>query len=239
MAKGRAKKKKSGAKKDRGQTLLTLVPEQIERYAMAHTAALPPLLEELIAVTHEKMGEPRARMLSGQLEGTLLQTLVAALGARRVLEVGTFTGFAAQMMAAALPDDGELITCDVDPNAIEIARSFFERSPHGHKMNLREGPALETMRLLEPGFDLIFIDADKGNYINYYEEALRLLAPNGIIAVDNVLWRGRVLNPKDDNDRAIVAFNEHVSRDERVSQVVLTVRDGVMLVRRKQASPEE
>jgi len=214
------------------QGLLTLVPEEIERYAMAHTTPLPALLDELIATTQERLGE-QARMLSGQLEGTLLQLLVASLGARRVLEIGTFTGFSAQMMAAALPDDGQLITCDLDPKAIEIAKGFFERSPHGRKIKLREGPALETMQSLEPGFDLVFIDADKTNYINYYEEALRLLAPGGLIAVDNVLWSGRVLDPKDENDHAIVAFNEHVSRDERVTQVVLTLRDGVMLVRRK------
>ena len=215
-----------------GQDLLTLVPENIERYAMAHTTPLPPLLEELIAVTQERFGR-QARMLSGQLEGTLLQMLIAAMGARRALEVGTFTGFAAQMMAAALPEDGELITCDVDPKAIEVARSYFQRSPHGHKISLREGPALETMRSLEPGFDLVFIDADKENYINYYEQALRLLAPNGLIVVDNVLWSGRVLDPKTEQDKAIVAFNQHVSRDERVTQVVLTVRDGLMLISRK------
>jgi caffeoyl-CoA O-methyltransferase len=213
------------------QGLLTLVPEEIERYAMAHTTPLPALLDELIATTQERLGE-LARMLSGQLEGTLLQLLVASMGARRVLEIGTFTGFSAQMMAAALPDDGELITCDINPKAIEIAKSFFERSPHRRKIKLREGPALDTLRTLDPGFDLVFIDADKTNYINYYEEALRLLAPNGLIAVDNVLWSGRVLDPKGDDDHAIVAFNEHVSRDERVRQVVLTVRDGVMLVRR-------
>ena len=213
------------------QGLLTLVPEEIERYAMAHTTPLPPLLEELIAVTQERFGG-QARMLSGQLEGTLLQVLIASMGARRVIEIGTFTGFAAQMMAAALPDDGELITCDVDPKAIEVARSYFSRSPHGHKISLREGPALETMRTLEPGFDLAFIDADKENYINYYEQALPLLAPDGLIAVDNVLWSGRVLDPEDDNDRAIVAFNEHVAGDERVTQVILTIRDGVMLVRK-------
>ena len=216
----------------RAQSLLTLVPEDIERYAMAHTTPLPALLEELIAVTQERFGQ-QARMLSGQLEGTLLQMLIGALGARRVLEIGAFTGFASQMMAAALPDDGEVITCDVDPKAIECARSFFERSPHGHKISLREGPALETMRMLEPGFDLVFIDADKENYINYYEAALPLLAANGLIAVDNVLWSGRVLDPKSDMDRAIVAFNEHVARDERVTQVVLTVRDGLTLIRRK------
>lgn len=214
------------------QGLLTLVPEEIERYAMAHTTPLPSLLEELIAVTQERFGQ-QARMLSGQLEGTLLQMLIHALRARRVLEIGTFTGFASQMMAAALPEEGELITCDVDPKAIEVARSFFERSPHGHKVSLREGPALETMRTLEPGFGLVFIDADKENYVNYYEAALPLLAANGLIAVDNVLWSGRVLDPKSDQDRAIVAFNEHVARDERVTQVVLTVRDGLMLISRK------
>jgi caffeoyl-CoA O-methyltransferase len=213
------------------QGLLTLVPEEIERYAMAHATPLPPLLEELIAVTQERFGR-QARMLSGQLEGTLLQMLITAGEARRVLEIGTFTGFAAQMMAAALPDDGELITCDIDPRAIEMAKAYFERSPHGHKISLQEGPALETMRTLEPGFDLIFIDADKETYINYYEESLRLLAADGLIAVDNVLWSGRVLDPKDDSDRAIVAFNEHVARDARVTQVILTIRDGVMLVRK-------
>jgi caffeoyl-CoA O-methyltransferase len=198
---------------------------------MAHTTPLPALLEELITVTQERFGR-QARMLSGQLEGTLLQTLIASMGARRVLEIGTFTGFAAQMMAAALPDEGELITCDVDPKAIDVAKSYFERSPHGHKISLREGPALEIMGSLEPPFDLIFIDADKENYINYYQKALPLLAPTGLIVVDNVLWSGRVLDPKDESDRAIVAFNDHVAGDARVTQVVLTVRDGVMLVRK-------
>ena len=199
---------------------------------MAHTTPLPPLLEELVSVTQERFGQ-EARMLSGQLEGTLLQMVIASMRARRVLEIGTFTGFSAQMMAAALPDDGELITCDVDPQAIEVARSFFQRSPHGHKISLREGPALETMRSLDPPFDLIFIDADKESYIAYYEEALRPLAPTGVIAVDNVLWSGRVLDPKEESDRAIVAFNEHVSRDERVVNVILTVRDGIMLIRKR------
>ncbi len=230
---GRRPSRDQGASTRAGSgSLLTLVPEPIERYAMAHTTPLTPLLEELIDVTHEKF-ERQARMLSGQLEGTLLKMLIASTRARRVLEIGTFTGFASQMMAAALPEDGELITCDIDPKAIEIARSFFERSPHGRRISLREGRALETMRSLEPPFDLIFIDADKERYIDYYEEALRLLSPNGLIAVDNVLWSGRVLDPKEESDRAIVAFNEHVSRDERVVNVILTVRDGIMLVRRK------
>ena len=230
MGRARARRQRP-ASADRDQSLLTLVPEPIERYAMAHTTPLPPLLGELIEVTHGKFGR-QARMLSGQLEGTLLQILITSMRARRVLEIGTFTGFAAQMMAAALPDDGELITCDIDPKAIEVARSFFERSPYGHKISLREGPAVDTMRSLEPSFDLIFIDADKPSYVAYYDDALRLLSLTGLIAVDNVLWSGRVLDPKEESDRAIVAFNEHVSRDERVTNVILTVRDGLMLIRR-------
>ncbi len=205
---------------------------QLEDYAVRHSTPLPPLLEELIATTREKMGN-RSLMICGQLEGTLLQVLAASVGACRILEVGTFTGYSALMMAAALPDDGELITCEVDPEAIALARSFFARSPDGNKIDIREGPALDTLKTLEGPFDLVFIDADKENYIGYYEAALPMLAPNGVIAVDNVLWMGRVLDPQDDSDRAIVAFNEHVSRDERVWNVMLPLRDGVTLIRRK------
>jgi len=173
-------------------------------------------------------------MLSGQLEGTLLQMLVASLGAKRVLEIGMFTGFSALMMAAALPDDGTLITCDVSPQAIAFAKRYFARSPHGKKIEVREGPALETLQTLRGPFDFVFIDADKLNYVNYYEAALALLAPNGVIAVDNVLWSGNVLDPKadDENAQAIVAFNRRVQEDARVTNVILTVRDGVTLIRK-------
>jgi caffeoyl-CoA O-methyltransferase len=172
-------------------------------------------------------------MLSGQLQGTLLQMLAASVGARRILEVGTFTGFSALMMVAVLPDDGELITCEIDPEAIALARSFFDRSPHGGKIEIREGPALDTLKTLEGPFDFAFIDADKENLTAYYEAVLPMLAAKGVIAVDNVLWYGRVLDPKDESDRAIVAFNEHVSRDERVWNMLLPIRDGLMLIRHK------
>jgi caffeoyl-CoA O-methyltransferase len=150
-----------------------------------------------------------------------------------VLEIGMFTGFSAQMMAAALPEDGELITCDVNPQAIKLAQSFFDRSPDGGKIKVMQGPALETMKTLDGTFDLIFIDADKPNYTNYYEVALPLLSPNGLIVVDNVLWGGRVLSPEGEQDEAIVSFNDHVQADERVTNVMLTVRDGLMLIRRR------
>jgi caffeoyl-CoA O-methyltransferase len=210
-----------------------IVPEPIEDYAAAHTTALPPLLEELIAETKQEMG-PLARMLSGQLEGTLLQMLVASLGAKRVLEIGMFTGFSALMMAAALPDGGTLITCDVNPKAIALAKRYFARSPHGKKIEVREGPALDTLKTLQGPFDFVFIDADKTNYVSYYEATLPLLAPNGVIAVDNVLWSGNVLDPQpdDENGKAIVAFNRRVQEDARVTNVILTVRDGVTLIRK-------
>ena len=212
---------------------LTLVPDEIDAYAAAHTTPLPPLITELIATTEKETGA-LAGMLSGQLVGTLLQTLIFATGAKRVLEIGMFTGFSAQMMAAALPAGGKLITCDINAKTIAIAKSFFERSPDGHKIEVCEGPALETIASLAgTQFDFVFIDANKGDYINYYEAALPLLAPRGIIAVDNVLWSGKVLDPEQPDDHAIVAFNKHVQNDARVTNVILTIRDGVMLIRRR------
>ena len=209
----------------------TLVPEEIEAYSAAHSTPVPPLLEELVVVTKEKMGA-RAMMLSGQLEGTLLQMLAASLGARRILEIGTFTGFSALMMAAALPEDGKLITCEINPEAIELARGFFARSPDGGKIEIREGPALDTLKALEGPFDLVFIDADKENLTAYYEAVLPLLSPNGVIAVNKVLWFGRVLDPQNASDRGVAAFNDHVSKDDRVTQVILSVAgDGMMLIR--------
>ena len=211
--------------------MLTLVPEDIERYAIDHTSPLPDYLNDLTDFTYENMSIPQ--MLSGPIEGTLLQTLVWATGAKRVLEIGTFTGFSSQMMAAALPEDGILVTCDIDPEAAEVARQFYAKSPHGHKIDLRLGPALETLETLNDWvFDVVFIDADKTGYAAYYEKAVDLLAPRGVIAVDNVLWSGRVLDPKTDEDRSIAAFNKRVKNDPRVSHVLLPIRDGVMLIRR-------
>ncbi len=207
-----------------------IVPAEIEAYAERHTTPLPPLLVELSEATHKSMKFPQ--MLSGQLEGSLLQFLLWLSGARRVLEIGTFTGFSAQMMAAALPEDGQVITCEIDPKHREFAQKFIDRGPHARKIEIRLGPAIESIKKLSGPFDLVFIDADKTSYISYYEAALPLLSPKGVIAVDNVLWSGRVLDPKDESDRAIAAFNDHVHRDPRVRHVILTVRDGVMLIRR-------
>jgi caffeoyl-CoA O-methyltransferase len=140
-----------------------------------------------------------------------------------------FTGYSALMMAEGLPEGGRLITCEIDPKAEAIARRYFAESPHGDKITIRMGPALETIKTLTGPLDLVFIDADKSNYANYYEACLPLLKPGGLIVADNVLWSGKVLHPTDDNDHAIVAFNRLVQSDPRVENVCLTVRDGMML----------
>ena len=145
---------------------------EIDRYVTEHTTEVPPYLADLPRVTAERMGS--AGMISGPVVDGLLQTLIVASGARRVLEIGTFTGFSALMMAEVLPDDGVIITCDRDPKAAEVAREYFAKSPHGHKIEQRLGVALDTIRSLEGPFDFVFIDADKINNAAYYERALEL-----------------------------------------------------------------
>lgn len=209
-----------------------IVAPELEEYCRAHSTPPGPLLDELAAYTRAHCKHPQ--MLTGPVEGALLRLLVQLSGARRVIEIGTYTGYSALSMAAGLPDDGELLTCDVDPDTSAIAQSFFDRSPHGGKIRLLRGRAIETLGSMpaEPPFDFVFIDADKESYIDYYEAVLPRLRPGGLLAADNTLWSGRVLDPKEKSDHAIVAFNNHVARDPRVTQVLLSVRDGVMLVRK-------
>ena len=209
-----------------------IVDEQVEAYAVEHTTVLLDLFERLEAETREKTTAPQ--MMVGRLEGGFLAALVALTGAKRILELGTFTGYSSISMATALPDDGRIITCDVDPDATSIARRYMDESGHGDKIEIRLGPALETIETLDGPFDLIFIDADKPNYENYYEAVLPKLADDGLLIADNVLWSGRVVEPDgDESTQAIMAFNEHVRNDERVTAVMLTVRDGMTLIRRR------
>ena len=209
-----------------------IADEQVEAYAVEHTTVLLDLFERLEAETREKTTAPQ--MMVGRLEGGFLAALVALTGAKRILELGTFTGYSSISMATALPDDGRIITCDVDPDATSIARRYMDESGHGHKIEIRLGPALETIETLDGPFDLVFIDADKPNYENYYEAVLPKLADDGLLIADNVLWSGRVVEPDgDESTQAIKAFNEHVRNDQRVTAVMLTVRDGMTLVRRR------
>ncbi len=209
-----------------------IVNEDVERYAGEHTTPDGELFERLAEETRAKTTAPQ--MMVGRIEGQFLARLVRLSGAKRILELGTFTGYSSISMASALPPDGRIITCDVDPEATAIARRYMDESGYGDKIEIRLGPALETIETLEGPFDLVFIDADKPNYRNYYEAALPLLAESGLLIADNVLWSGRVLEEdEDESTRAIKEFNEHVRADSRVVSVMLTVRDGMTLVQKR------
>lgn len=209
------------------------VPPDIEAYATAHSVAEPPHLAALAARTREALG-PRSGMMVGHLEGALLAQLVAITGARRVLEIGTFTGYSALWMASALPASGTIVTCDVSEEHLAIARDAFAAHPDGAKIDSRLGPALATIAQLDGPFDLVFVDADKSSYDAYFEAVLPKLAAGGVIVVDNVLWRGQVLaGSSDDADTAaLIAFNDKVRDDPRVVAVLLPLRDGVTVIRR-------
>ena len=208
-----------------------IVDERIEQYAEEHTTALGELFERLAEETRAKTSAPQ--MMVGRIEGQFLAQLVRLSGARRILELGTFTGYSSISMASALPADGRIVTCDVDPEATAIARRYMDESGHGDKIEIRLGPGLETIAQLEGPFDLVFIDADKPSYKAYYEAVLPLLADDGLIIADNVLWSGRVVeHDGDDSTRAIKDFNEHVRNDDRVVSVMLTVRDGMTLIQK-------
>jgi caffeoyl-CoA O-methyltransferase len=208
-----------------------LVEEELEEYSERHTTPPEALLAELAAETKATMASPQ--MLTGPIEGRFLELLVAGSGAKRVLEIGTFTGYSALSMAAALPPDGRIDTLDIDPKHAEVAQRYFDRSPHGSKVRLHLGPALETIATLDGEFDFVFIDADKENYDAYYEAVLPRLSERALIAIDNTLWSGRVLDPPDETTRLIAALNDKLASDDRVVAVQLTVRDGVTLVRRR------
>lgn len=209
------------------------MPDPVERYAEEHSTPPPEHLARLAEETRATLASPQ--MLTGAVEGRLLETLVFATGARRVLEIGTYSGYSALSMAAALPPGGEVVTCEISEEHAAFARRHIEATPYADRIDIRLGPALDTVRGLEGPFDLVFIDADKPGYRDYYEASLPLLSERGLIVVDNVLWSGRVADPDNDEEStlAIRAFNEHVRADERVVSVMLTVRDGITLIRRR------
>ncbi len=207
-----------------------IVEPHVEEYAEAHSSPNGELFERLAAETREKSNAPQ--MMVGLLEGQFLGALVRSVGATRILELGTFTGYSSISMALALSDGGRVITCDVDPETTEIARRYAQEAGVADRIEYRLGPALDTIGGLEGEFDLVFIDADKPNYVNYYEATLPKLARTGLMILDNTLWSGRVADPQEDdeNTRAIRAVNEHIRDDARVKNVLLTVRDGMNLV---------
>ena len=205
---------------------MDLVDPRIEAYAERFSSPHDPLLAELSAQTAAELGH--TPMLTGPVAGRFLELLVWFGRPRRVLEIGTFSGHSALAMAAALPEDGRLDACELDPERAAFAQRWFDRSPHGSKITLHVGPAIETIERLEGTFDLVFLDADKEGYVAYYEAVLPRLAERGLIVADNTLAGGRVV----EGGAAVGAFNEHVAADPRSVQTLLTVRDGMTLIRR-------
>jgi caffeoyl-CoA O-methyltransferase len=206
--------------------------EALERYAEEHTTPSTPLLERLGAETEQTQEWPQ--MMVGPVAGAFLSSIVRLSGARRVLEIGTFTGWSSIVMAQALPPGGTLISCDRNEETTAIARRYAKEAGVADRIEYRVGPGLELVAGLDGPFDLVFIDADKPSYLDYYEAVLPMLAETGAILADNTLLGGRVLSPEGDaSAEAIARFNRRVRDDDRVECVLLTIRDGITLIRRK------
>ena len=210
-----------------------MIDARIERYAEEHTTPPPELFERLAAETHAKYDEPQ--MMVGPLEGAFLAFAVHLKQPRRVLEIGTFTGWSSIAMASALPPGGTIVSCDVNEETTAVARRYAEEAGVADRIDYRLGPALELIPQLDGPFDLVFIDAWKQDYVAYYEAVLPLLADDGVILADNTLADGRVFESTDSSSyvAAIVRFNDHVRADPRVECVLLTIRDGVTLIRKR------
>jgi caffeoyl-CoA O-methyltransferase len=209
------------------------VDEPVERYALEHTTAPTAGMAELQRDAEQSLSSPQ--MLSGLVEGRLLELLVWSTRARSVLEIGTYAGYSALSMAAGLPADGRIVTCEISEEHAEFARGHIAASPYAEQIEVLVGPALETIAGLSGPFDLVFIDADKSGYEGYYEAVLPKLSEHGLIVADNTLWSGRVLDDADGaaDTRALAAFNDKLAADERVTCAQLTVRDGITLIRRR------
>ena len=209
---------------------MELINPDIEKYAKTLSLEESEHLLNISKTTHEELEYDQ--MLSGKLEGRFLRMLIQLIGAKRVLEIGMFTGYSALTMAEALPDDGTIITCDTNDRYANMARRFFKKSPCGHKISVIMGPALETLTKIEGPFDLIFLDADKNNYPEYYRILLPMLKIGGLLIVDNAFWEGKVIDRSDVKSAAIDRLNRMVYDDPTVENVLLTIRDGINLVRK-------
>jgi caffeoyl-CoA O-methyltransferase len=208
------------------------LPEKIARYIQEHAVREPEVLRELRAAT---ASVPHSGMQIGADQGQLMAILVKLMGAKRCLEIGTYTGYSALAVALALPKDGSIVCCDVSEEWTAVGKPFWKKAGVEKKIDLRIGPALQTLKKLKGPFDFVFIDADKENYLNYYERCLELLRRGGLIVVDNVLWSGEVANEdaKDELTLALRKFNDRLHKDKRVDLAMLSIGDGVTLALKK------
>lgn len=210
-----------------------MMSKKTDEYVASITSAEDPLLYELYRETHLKMMYPR--MLSGHVQGRFLEMISRMICPKAILEIGTFTGYSAICLARGLGQEGKLTTIEMDPEITEFAGRYIKRAGLADQVRQITGQALEIIAGLDEVWDLVFIDADKENYLNYFKTIVDRVRPGGFIIADNVLWGGKVMEPEakqDKETRGIVEFNEYVKKDSRIDQVLLTVRDGLMLMRK-------
>jgi caffeoyl-CoA O-methyltransferase len=210
--------------------MVFIASDEIESYAEAHTTPPSELLRRLAEETERTLRSPQ--MLTGVVAGRVLELLVFAVRPKRVLELGTYSGYGTLSMASVLPPGGHIDTCELDETHAAVARRYLDEAGLGDRVTIHLGPALDTLERLEGEFDFVFIDADKANYPAYYEALVPRLSPYGLMALDNTLWSGQVAEPDDSPEtRMFVELNDRIASDPRVVAVVLTVRDGITLVR--------
>ena len=212
--------------------MIDSITENIHGYCKEHTASDNKLLSEVEKYTWNNEDVPQ--MISGQIVGKFLQSIIRMIAAQKIVEVGTFTGYSALQMAEAIPLDGEIHTCELMKKHTETAQSFFDKSDYGKKITIHQGPALESLETLKVGnFDMAFIDADKSTYLEYYKRCLVLIRAGGVIILDNMLWSGSVIDPKDDDSQALRKTGDYIQEDTRVFNMLLPIRDGLMLCIKK------
>ena len=212
---------------------MTILDREIQKYIENHSQPETEVLKELNRETHLKV--VGATMLSGPLQGSTLAMFVALLQAKNILEIGTYTGYSAIWMAGAMPEGGKLHTIDKNEELEDMMHRYFEKAGVADKIVSHIGNALDIIPSLEETFDLVYIDADKENYLNYYELVVEKTRKGGLIVADNVLWYGKVLSPEENQDKAtqaIIDFNTHVHNDRRVENVLFPIRDGLMVARK-------
>lgn len=214
---------------------MELIPPDLAQYAEAHTSPEPDVLRQLNRETHAKVLSPR--MLSGHMQGRMLALISHLVRPARVLEIGTYTGYSAICLAEGLAEGGKVITLDVNEELESMVRDYIGKAGMTGKIDFRTGKAADLIPQLDETFDLVFIDADKASYAGYYDLVFEKVRPGGLIIADNVLWSGKVVQPeavnKDKELRAILAFNDKVQQDDRVDNVLLPLRDGLMVVRKR------
>ena len=206
--------------------------EGLINYCQDHSEENSSIIKDIEKYTWDNEDVPQ--MISGQLVGNFLQSIIKMIQAKRIVEIGMFTGFSALKMAEVLPDDGEIHTCELMDKHIKTARSFFDKSNHGNKIIIHSGPAIESLGQLKSGsFGMAFIDADKINYLSYYQICFTLIKKSGIIILDNMLWGGSVINPTNDDSKSIRKTGDFIQKDDRVFNILLPIRDGLMLCIKK------